>query len=167
MKDGRLPAEEELNLLADMVKQAMVSISQLARGLSPLTLEQGRLASGLKQLANIVNTEQISCRVEVDDTIELDDSTAIHLYRITQEAVNNAVKHSGASLITISFFREDRDLVLEISDNGQGLAERPSLRGMGLNLMRYRADMIHAELTIKPGREGGTTVTCRLRERNN
>lgn len=167
MKDGRLPAEEELNLLADMVKQAMVSISQLARGLSPLTLEQGRLASGLKQLANIVTTEQISCRAEVDDTIELDDSTAIHLYRITQEAVNNAVKHSGASLITISFFREDRDLVLEISDNGQGLAERPSLRGMGLNLMRYRADMIHAELTIKPGREGGTTVTCRLRERNN
>lgn len=166
MEDGRLPDEEELNLLADMLKQAMVSISQLARGLSPLSLEQGRLALGLKQLANLVASEEISCRAEVDETIEVDSNTAIHLYRIAQEAVNNAIKHSGASSIVISFFKEGRDLVLEVSDNGRGLADRRGSRGMGLNLMRYRADMIYAELSILPGREKGTTVSCRLRERN-
>jgi signal transduction histidine kinase len=89
-----------------------------------------------------------------------DLARATHLYRIAQEAVNNALKHSGAGLIEISLFREEGNTVLAVSDDGRGLAGGAKPGGMGLNIMRYRAGMIGAELEIGPGREGGTVVRC-------
>ena len=88
-----------------------------------------------------------------------------HLYRIAQEAVNNALKHSQAQDIVIALTRQRGVLELKISDNGRGLTTGKN-RGMGLHVMRHRASVIGAELTIesKPGK--GTAITCRWQDKS-
>jgi signal transduction histidine kinase len=87
--------------------------------------------------------------------------TAGQLYRIAQEAVNNALKHSRAKRITLSLVRTADTLELGVTDNGRGFPKvlRP---GMGLQVMRHRASVINAELTVgsKPGQ--GTSIHCRV-----
>ena len=91
----------------------------------------------------------------------LDRAAPINLYRIAQEAVNNAIKHAGASHITIRLQQEEETLVLEVADDGRGLeaASRHS-RGMGLRIMRYRASMIGGSLEYLPNTPSGTRVRC-------
>jgi signal transduction histidine kinase len=92
-----------------------------------------------------------------------DAQTAGHLYRIAQEAVNNALKHARARRISVRLAHEQGVLRLQIKDNGRGLPKRQSSKsGMGLEVMRHRAHVIGAALEIdsKPGK--GVTVTCTL-----
>jgi signal transduction histidine kinase len=88
---------------------------------------------------------------------------AIHLYRIAQEAISNAIKHGHATTVLLELTESDDQINLTIQDDGQGL--RPNGEhhpGMGLAIMDYRARTIGAalELQIKP--QGGTSVSCRL-----
>ncbi|HBE73708.1 MAG TPA: hypothetical protein DDW31_06460 [candidate division Zixibacteria bacterium] len=161
MREGRLPEEAELAVLSEIARQTMGQVSALARGLSPLSLKSGGMSMGLAELAKSTSALGVQCRASVDDSVDFSDlARATHLYRIAQEAVNNALKHSGAGLIEISLFREEGNTVLAVSDDGRGLAGGAKPGGMGLNIMRYRAGMIGAELEIGPGREGGTVVRC-------
>ncbi len=93
----------------------------------------------------------------------------MHLYRIAQEAVNNAVRHANASRIQMTLSKRERRCRLAVSDNGIGYEPgRPAgskpagskPAGMGLSIMRYRADMIDARLDISGSPGQGTTVTC-------
>ena len=95
------------------------------------------------------------------------NTTATHLYRIAQEAVNNALKHSQAKEIRISLRQNDDQIVLEVSDNGVGIEAAGSRvditrkdRGMGLRTMQYRAGMIAGTLQIQRRETGGTLVRC-------
>lgn len=86
-----------------------------------------------------------------------------HLYRIAAEAVANAAKHADAHTITIRLTIDDGDLVLSVEDDGVGIPDAPiPTDGVGLRMMRYRADLIGAQLVIEPGEGGGTVVRCRL-----
>lgn len=122
------------------------------------------LLSSLRDLA--AQTEKctgIACRVEYDGTVEVKNRSACrHLSFIAQEAVNNAVKHSRATEILIKL-REDRgEVVLQIKDNGIGLSQTGALRdGLGLRILRYRAELLGASLTMESERGDGTTVCCR------
>jgi signal transduction histidine kinase len=92
-----------------------------------------------------------------------DSIAALHLYRIAQEAVSNAVRHGRASEVGILMQVENGQLSLRIRDNGSGLAQAPDQSpGLGLRTMRYRAEIIGAALGITPGENGGTEVTCTL-----
>jgi signal transduction histidine kinase len=83
---------------------------------------------------------------------------ALHLFRIVQEALQNAIKHSGATRISVSLRGTDR-LVLEVVDNGRGLGARPSaLGGMGLRSMAYRASQLGSELELESTPQTGTVV---------
>ena len=89
------------------------------------------------------------------------NTTATHLFRIAQEAVNNAIKHGHARQVIISLASNHESTVLTIDDDGVGLAPPPDRgKGMGLHIMSYRARMIGATLSVKPRAEGGTVVTC-------
>lgn len=172
LKEGRLPDEGELASLSDLVRQTMDQVSSLARGLSPLSIKSGGLALGLAELGKTTSSLGVQCRVSVDESVKVNDlAAATHLYRIAQEAVNNSLKHSGGGLIEISLYRDKGNAVLAVSDDGRGLSGGTKTKGMGLNIMKYRAGMIGAELEIGPGRTGGTVVRCvfprpAARERN-
>ena len=91
---------------------------------------------------------------------------ALNLYRIAQEAVNNAVKYSRATRIAISLDRHGPDLRLSVGDNGRGIParsaspQRKQPGGMGLHIMRYRARTMGATLHIRNRRPHGTEVVC-------
>lgn len=165
LREGRLPGEEEILALADLNRQTMEQVSALARGLSPLSIKQGGLAMGLAELGKTTSTLGVECRASLDETLIIDDlAVATHLYRIAQEAVNNALKHAEPSAIEIVLRYEKDKGLLSVTDDGRGLPQDgPVSGGMGLNIMRYRAGIIGAELDILPGRKKGTEVRCLFR----
>ncbi|MFO1498064.1 MAG: ATP-binding protein [Verrucomicrobiota bacterium] len=93
-----------------------------------------------------------------------DNNTAPHLYRIAQEAINNAiVKHGKAEGIVVGLVHNDGAIKLSIKDDGVGLPKTDSkTHGIGLRVMNYRAGMIGATLTLESQRNGGTQVHCQL-----
>jgi signal transduction histidine kinase len=84
-----------------------------------------------------------------------------HLYRIAQEALSNAVRHSGARTVRVELRTDRERLRLRVSDDGCGFGKQHGQHsGMGLRTMRHRASAIGARLSIAAGRHGGTIVTC-------
>jgi len=94
-----------------------------------------------------------------------DNTIATHLYRIAQEAVSNAVKHGRAKTVKVSLAGGSNQLRLRIQDDGVGFPEEldEETRGMGVRIMHYRARIIGANLEISGALDGGTTLTCTLR----
>ena len=92
----------------------------------------------------------------------LEPDAELHLYRITQETLNNAVLHSNAKTVTIGFTRTKGALVLELVDNGRGLGQART--GIGMRSMQYRSSQIGAKLTCtsEPGRGTGIRVEVPL-----
>jgi len=90
-----------------------------------------------------------------------DEAAATHLYRIAQEAVNNAVKHADACLITICLANDESGIRLIVADDGRGLpgSAKDGNAGMGMRTMRYRASVLGGTLDVAAD-AGGTRVTC-------
>jgi signal transduction histidine kinase len=100
-------------------------------------------------------------RYEVPPMIEL--KIRNHLYRIAQEAVQNAMKHSGAKNIEIELSSRPGDLRLSVIDDGHGLAaDVDSRSGLGMRTMRFRASAIGGKLSIARGVSGGNSVICEV-----
>jgi signal transduction histidine kinase len=113
------------------------------------------------------NTEKlfgVKCLFECDHTVLIhDNALATHLFYIVQEATQNAIKHGKAKQINIDLLSSGGKTTLQITDDGCGISNPVSAKGMGLRIMNYRAKMIHAELNIERGSAGGTIVSCSLR----
>ncbi len=145
-----------------MIGGALEQTRNLARGFSPVELGPDGLRAALKHLATTVGeTVKAPCLFKCGGRPEVDDEAALHLYRIAQEALNNAVRHSKATEFSVSLQQSPRQITLCVRDNGVGFpAERRSDAGMGVSVMHYRASMIGATLEIRPGEPCGTVVTC-------
>jgi two-component system sensor kinase FixL len=131
--------------------------------LFPAELENCGLLPALQELAtNIEESCRISCRLECEGpVVPVSAETAMHLFRLAQESVNNAIKHGKAQCVTLSLTHRDGDALLSIEDDGVGFpTERPPGRGLGLRIMNYRAQKIGGSLDIRPGEHGGTMVAC-------
>ena len=104
----------------------------------------------------------VLCRFQCDRPVLVNDaSTAIHLYRITQEAVSNAIHHGHTKPIVISLSTCRGHVILAIANDGRKFPKRlPRKGGMGLQVMGYRAEGIGGILTVQQGPTGGTLVTC-------
>ena len=146
------------------IRDAISHTRKLARGLSPVEFEANGLMSALRELA--AHTEklfQIECRFECPEPVLIRNNVhATHLYRIAQEAINNAVKHGRAKRVAISLKPAGEKLALTVADNGIGFANAAKKNsGMGLNIMKYRAGVVGAALEVRPGVDGaGTMVAC-------
>lgn len=154
-----------LDRMGRMLREAIAQTRFLARGLTPLGDEPDALQIGLAGLAARTDAlGRLHCRFQCREPVTGPDRVAAgHLYRIAQEAVNNALKHSGARRLDIRLARKNGTLRLEVSDDGAGLpASAASGRGVGLGVMRYRAGLIGADLTIEAKRSGGVAVRCTL-----
>src|SRR5882724_7870234 len=151
------------------IKEAVTQTRDLAKGLFPVELKTHGIIPALQKLA--LNTEklfQIGCRFKGDTSLRVrNESVSRHLYRIAQEAVFNAVKHSHGKHIQIGLAAEDGRITLTIKDDGVGInARKVDDNDMGLHIMRYRASVIDGKLEIRRGPRGGTIVTCVVEHAN-
>ena len=162
-----LPEAAEAAQISKLVREAIQQARGLARGLFPVALDDGGLPVALRELASGVGSVlDISCSFQWDEAVVVDDgSAATQLYRIAQEAVNNAVRHSRATHITIELAATGERAALTVADDGVGLPENlGGHEGMGLRIMKYRADMIGAALDVGRNPGGGTTVACSFQQ---
>lgn len=163
-----LPAARDARRITQLLGKAILEAHGLARGLFPISLEADGLMTALKELAsNIRSIYRISCRLLCLKSVSIADSSiAINLFRIAQEAVQNALKHGKATRIVIRLAQKGDCVELVVKDNGRGLPRHFEERqGMGLKIMDYRASMIGAELQVRRGKGGGTWLTCSLRSK--
>jgi len=160
-----LPEASSANRIVELVEEAIDLTRILARGLHPAEMQADRFADNFQELAASTSERfKILCKFECPQTILLHDaSTITHLYRITQEAISNAVRHGKARHINIGLDSADDETVLTVTDDGTGLRKNGrSSNGMGLRIMAYRASMIGATFEIEPLPDHGTRVTCTL-----
>lgn len=160
----QLPAEAKAAAeLARLLRDAVVQTRNLARGLVPVQMDEAGLASAVEELAaSVTRLLGINCSYEsVGSPAVLENATAIHLYRIAQEAINNATQHGHAQNVVVSL-SDDREMTtLRIADDGAGISQtEPRGGGMGLSLMHYRARLAGGELRIEEPPGGGTIVSC-------
>jgi PAS domain S-box-containing protein len=158
-----LPEAADAARIVGLVNEAIHKTRELAHGLLPVVADAHGLMSALKRwAAEAQDLFRISCEFRCDLPVLIHDpSVSTHLYRIAQEAVNNAMRHGQAKkiLICISAQRGHGRLVIE--DDGQGFSESATgYSGMGLQIMNYRARMIGGSLKVQTGRGQGTTITC-------
>jgi signal transduction histidine kinase len=154
-----------LEQVGRMLREAITQTRFLARGLVPLGQGPEALQIGLAELAARTHAlGRVKCTFATHGSIRMPDANvAGHLYRITQEAINNAVKHAQARQVTISLRQEENAVILEIADDGKGLPKSKRVEaGLGLGVMQHRAKLIGAELTIGSKRGQGVTIRCRL-----
>jgi PAS domain S-box-containing protein len=150
--------------IVDLANDAIAQSRRLARGLSPVQLERQGLAAALEELAmGVEHLYPTSCRFRCSEEFFVDDHTvADHIYRIAQEAVNNALKHAHSKHIDIELSHHGDQLTLKVIDDGRGLPETAARgSGMGFNIMEYRARMIDASLSISGTPGKGTSVICK------
>jgi len=158
-----LPEAEEAAEIEKLVNQSVELTRSLSKGLSPVGISAEGLMTSLQEfVASVEEMFKVSCNLLCDTHVLVRDSVAAaHLYRIVQEAVNNAVRHGKAGNINIRLQEEGDSIVLRVEDDGIGLPpdlERPE--GMGIRIMNYRANIIGGSLRVEPNHKGGTTVTC-------
>ena len=151
--------------VVSLVEEAITLARNLARGLNAVEVSNNGLLGALTEFASSTSDLfNVSCRVECHEPFGIDDtSKAVHLYRIAQEAVGNAIKHGEAKDVIIKLENSTSGRVLRVIDDGSGLA--PSFRdgkGMGLRIMSYRSQLIGAYLDIRRRSPTGTELTCSL-----
>ena len=164
-QEGTAVKADDLEGISSEVKEAADQIRSLSHALIPRALRQDHLAAALADLADEEEDfSDIDCTFVGDEgeTRPEDETDAMNLYRIAHEAVANAREHADPSRIQIGLTEEGSDLVLSIRDDGRGWeGDTPEDEGLGLHLMRYRANLIGATLTLSSG-DGQTMVECRL-----
>jgi signal transduction histidine kinase len=150
-----------LKVMARMLREAIAQTRALARGLVPVGDDPDALRIGLAELVESTNAIGHSkCRFECAGPVTFADrSVGGQLYRIAQEAVNNAVKHARAAEIVVELSREQSTVRLRVSDNGRGLS-RAGGRGLGLEVMKRRANVIGGKLELNSTKGRGVTVVC-------
>ena len=159
------PMAEVAEKIDAVLNEAIAQARALARGLNPVGVETGGLHQGLLDLtASMERIYEISCMYVGSESVYVDDpEVAVHVYRIAQEALNNAVKHGQASNLEVILRREGNEAVLTVRDDGVGIPDVTARgEGMGLYIMAYRARMINGKLEVRRGPERGTILTCRF-----
>jgi two-component system sensor histidine kinase UhpB len=159
-RDGAPPElEDELAETKALANQAMRELLSLARQLRPTALDDLGLAAAIEgQVERLGGEIETSLEVEGDFS-DLGGDQQLVVYRVAQEALSNAARHSGAGRVDVRLRRTaGGGVALEVADDGRGFAFDESQRGLGIGGMRERALLIGAELTIESRPDRGTTV---------
>ena len=155
--------EEELEETKSLANQAMRELLSLARQLRPTALDDLGLAAAVAGQVEQVARSGVTAELVTDgDFSDLDSDVQLVVYRVAQEALSNAARHSQARRIAVDLRRAGEGVELDVSDDGRGFAFEESERGLGIAGMRERALLLGGDLAIesRPGR--GTTVSLRV-----
>lgn len=165
----RLAGREEGELAAKLVAslgRARKTVRALAHGLVPMRVEPQTFGDALASLVDRVRDQSgVDCTFEgAPAAIVADGIAATHLFNIAREALHNAIRHADAKHVRVTLWHEDGAVTLIVADDGRGLPPDAgeSAGGLGLRLMRNRAGLIGARLTLQSERGKGTRVACTL-----
>ena len=164
----RQHAPQDADLAARVAAGIDAALDQtraLAKGLIPVEVDAEGLMAALADFAEHTTDDSgIKCTFHCAAPVRVEDKMkATHLYRITQEAVTNALRHAACRHIRIRLEQDKQFIILSIRDDGKGISDGKSPpKGMGRRIMQYRAGLIGATLSVNPGASGGTLVTCTL-----
>ncbi len=167
LRERGAPESEEVERLSELLGRAIVQTRGVARGLSPVRLEENGLLSALEELgAHLAEIFEISCEVACESAPETFESgVALNVFYIAHEAMVNAARHGGARRIRVELEQlAAARWSLTVRDDGRGFAvtANPS-SGMGLRIMHYRARLIGGSLELASTPGAGTTVACLFR----
>jgi signal transduction histidine kinase/ABC-type uncharacterized transport system substrate-binding protein len=151
----------DISTISSLVKQSILKTKNLARGLCPNDAESENLPFMLEKLLLMTSeTFGIKYSFKWNQSVLIADNLVItQLYYIAQEALHNSIQHGKADSISISLYSSNGKVILEIRDNGIGIPN-DTQEGLGLQSMKYRAELIGAQLNIKKGIDEGTIVSC-------
>lgn len=161
MRDEGHPAAAEASSITGHINEAISKTRKLAQGLYPVALGESGLTAMLENLVQSISSlYPVECELVGDGECEITEPLAsINLFRIAQEAVNNAIKHSGAGNITLRLARKDGAIALEIADDGCGIPLNSAAGdGLGMHSMRYRASLLGADFYVENPAGGGAVV---------
>ncbi|HEU6449318.1 MAG TPA: PAS domain S-box protein [Verrucomicrobiae bacterium] len=165
---GLRPKISRLQKIKNRLDETIYQARNLSHELYPVNLVSDGLYVAIRKLARNVNQQcGVRCGVHCEKPVAVhNQAVATHLYRIVQEAVDNAIKHAAPAEISITFKTNGEMAKLEIADDGKGFRRHETKNfGIGLNIMRYRANMAGGSLLIQKGKSGGTVVTCHFPKR--
>lgn len=165
LAERQIPEAADAAKIVQFVNDAILKTRELARGLLPVVSDAHGLMSALQlHAAEIGDLFGVECRFHCEEPVLIHDAPmATHLYRIAQEAVNNAIKHGHPKLILMRLYAGEREGTLIIKEDGVGIT-RPMgpHAGVGMHIMNYRTGMIGGTLEIRRDQPHGTVVTCRF-----
>lgn len=164
------PEHELASKLASGLQEAIAQVRALSRGLVPVDIDTEGFMNSLEKLIEEIRLQtNLDIQLKILDRIHIaDNTTAMHLYRIVQEALNNAIKHAEASQINVGVGVEGTRGCFLISDDGKGLqTSTKDSSGLGLRIMKHRCGLIDAELRIESSPEDGTRIKCYFPIENN
>lgn len=147
------------------LNNAISRTRSIARGLCPIELDKSGLTDALQDLAaDVQGIFGVACQFQYEPSIKIkDELIASHLFRIAQEAVTNAIRHGKPRTITISLSKASEQIALKIENDGRSFPKLVLRKhGLGLRTMRFRADVLDADLEIGRGEGGGTRIVCLL-----
>jgi len=155
-------AADSLDQVCTLLEESIARVKQIARGLVPTALQEHGLVAAVEELAASARrgyTAAIDFRASPGFFIG-DTERALQVYRIVQEALSNALKHSESERVAIRLHRDESSaMVAEVTDFGSGFSGETSPEGMGLRIMRYRAEKAGLDLRIEQ-LFPGTRVSC-------
>ncbi len=167
LKHKGLPEAADASEIVALVNQAIDHARGLVRGLCPVDLDADGLTLALEQLtSDVQSTHGLTCCFKADLGLYIENANVrSQLYYIAREAINNAVKHAGATRIDVTVRVIDHRMELSIADDGVGMSTGSTI-GRGLHIMPYRARMIGATLVVENRPSGGLMVTCNYNVNN-
>lgn len=167
------PQKTQAGRIRELVQQSVQEVRRMSHGIAPAGVKHRGLGGALRLLAETVrNNYRTQCSCEIDPDIPLADSDMqTHLFRIAQEAVNNAMRHGRPKRVDLALKRvSPLECKIEIKDDGVGFKQRDKTsngghaedEGIGVRVMDYRASLIGGRLEIRSRGKGGVIVTCRF-----
>ena len=158
------PLRSDMREIGEVAQAALDNVRGLSQTLHPSILDELGLESTIEWYLSTVR-KQLGIDVEYERrgaAVPVPATTAIHVYRVLQEAVNNVARHSGATAARVRLHYEAGALVLEVEDDGKGLSAPEGGRGLGLIAMRERAELVDGSLDLSRPAAGGTCVRLRV-----
>lgn len=164
LAEKNAPEAETARQICELLRTGLEELRNLSHGLHPVKGESNGLMDGLKIMAETVTKLfHIRCSFRCTTPVYIDsEGIATHLFRIAQEAVNNAIKHGQADRVHISLCYTEEGTALSIRDNGVGIPQKTPSTGMGMQIMKYRASTIGATVSLRRAGKRGTLVRCIL-----
>lgn len=160
-----LSVDSSFQKIMGMIDNACGEVRDIARNLKPITLEKLGLSAALKDLINrysISGVMEISLHTHQVDGI-LSQEAKLHVYRIIQELLNNALKHANASEIDVQLNKLDEEaLIITVEDNGSGFDQIKAKQGLGLGNLQSRVNVLRGEMEIDSSPDRGTSVTVHI-----
>ncbi len=158
------PDDETLHSASRISRETVNEIRFISHQLHPHILDQLGLVAAIESISDHIEEQtKVRCDVHADiDADNLDSSTQLHIYRIVQESLNNAIKHSQANHIEVNLTQESQRIILSIADNGNGLTDTKKNTGLGMESIKQRVSLNKGSIKFKSNTPHGLIIFITL-----